>query len=76
VYVIGQPLVFSDSRLTDLKSLIRFRIARRLCSQRIVPMRHVKTGTPVVTFIHPGDHAFAKEAPPVVVKFFKEHAKP
>jgi polyhydroxybutyrate depolymerase len=35
-----------------------------------------KTGTPVVTFIHPGDHAFAKEAPPVIVKFFKEHAKP
>jgi polyhydroxybutyrate depolymerase len=35
-----------------------------------------KTNTPVVTFIHPGDHAFAKEAPPVIVKFFKQHARP
>jgi len=35
-----------------------------------------KTGTPVVTFIHPGDHTFSQEAPPVIVKFFKEHAKP
>jgi polyhydroxybutyrate depolymerase len=35
-----------------------------------------KTGTPVVTFIHPGDHAFSREAPPVIVKFFKQHAKP
>jgi polyhydroxybutyrate depolymerase len=35
-----------------------------------------KAGTPVVTFIHPGDHAFSREAPPVIVKFFKEHVKP
>jgi polyhydroxybutyrate depolymerase len=35
-----------------------------------------KTGTPVVTFIHSGNHAFAKEAPATIVKFFKEHAKP
>ena len=35
-----------------------------------------KTGTPVVTFIHPGNHTFSQEAPPVIVKFFKEHAKP
>ena len=35
-----------------------------------------KSGTPVVTFIHPGDHAFAKEAPPIIVKFFKQHARP
>lgn len=35
-----------------------------------------KAGTPVVTFIHPGNHTFSQEAPPVIVKFFKEHAKP
>ena len=35
-----------------------------------------KTGTPVVTFIHPGNHAFVQDAPPVIVKFFKAHAKP
>jgi polyhydroxybutyrate depolymerase len=35
-----------------------------------------KGGTPVVTFIHPGNHAFASEAPAAIVKFFKQHAKP
>jgi len=35
-----------------------------------------KTGTPVVTFIHPGTHAFTSDAPPVIVKFFKAHARP
>ena len=35
-----------------------------------------KTGTPVVTLIHPGAHNFPAEAPALFVKFFKEHAKP
>lgn len=35
-----------------------------------------KTGTPVVTLIHPGAHNFPPEAPSLFVKFFKEHAKP
>jgi polyhydroxybutyrate depolymerase len=30
---------------------------------------------PVVTFIHPGDHKYPKKAPPLIVKFFKEHAR-
>ena len=34
-----------------------------------------KTGTPVVTLIHPGDHKFPDEAPPLIVKFFKEQAE-
>lgn len=34
-----------------------------------------KTGTPVVAYVHPGDHAFPKEAPGLIVKFFKEHAR-
>jgi polyhydroxybutyrate depolymerase len=34
------------------------------------------SGTPVVTLIHPGAHNFPKEAPALVVKFFKEHQKP
>ena len=34
-----------------------------------------KTGTPVVTYIHPGGHGLPEEVPPVIVKFFKEHAK-
>ncbi len=33
-----------------------------------------KTGTPVVTLIHPGDHKFPDEAPPLIVKFFKEQS--
>jgi len=28
----------------------------------------------VVTFIHPGTHAFPREAPALMVKFFKETA--
>lgn len=32
-----------------------------------------KTGTPLVTFIHPGRHEFRRDAPPLIVKFFKEH---
>lgn len=31
------------------------------------------SGTPVVTFIHPGGHEFRPEAPALIVKFFKEH---
>ena len=34
------------------------------------------SGNPVVTCIHPGNHTFLKEAPALIVKFFKEHAKP
>jgi len=34
------------------------------------------TGTPVVTYIHPGGHQFTAEAVPDIVKFFKQHAKP
>lgn len=33
-------------------------------------------GTPVVTYIHPGTHQYPAEAPPLIVKFFKEHTRP
>jgi polyhydroxybutyrate depolymerase len=33
------------------------------------------TGNPVVTAIHPGDHSYPKQAPAVIVKFFKEHSR-
>jgi len=29
-----------------------------------------------VTYVYPGGHQFPPEAPPLIVKFFKEHAKP
>ncbi|MFA6543905.1 MAG: prolyl oligopeptidase family serine peptidase [Limisphaerales bacterium] len=32
-----------------------------------------RTGTPFVTFIHPGGHEFHKDAPALIAKFFKEH---
>jgi polyhydroxybutyrate depolymerase len=32
-----------------------------------------KTGTPLVTFIHPGGHEFHRDAAPLIAKFFKEH---
>ena len=35
-----------------------------------------KVGAPVVTFLHLGAHAFPSEAPSLIVKFFKEHARP
>jgi len=31
-----------------------------------------KTGTPLVTLIHPGGHRFPEEAPALIVRFFKE----
>ena len=34
-----------------------------------------KTGTPVITLIHPGAHNFPPDAPELFVKFFKEHVK-
>jgi polyhydroxybutyrate depolymerase len=34
-----------------------------------------KLGAPVVTCIHPGTHAYLKDAPALIVKFFKEHAR-
>jgi len=33
-------------------------------------------GTPLVTLISPGNHRFPSEAPALIVKFFKSHAKP
>jgi polyhydroxybutyrate depolymerase len=35
-----------------------------------------KSGTPVVTYIHSGGHQLPDEVLPVIVKFFKEQAKP
>ena len=35
-----------------------------------------KIGAPVVAFIHPGVHEFPAKAPAIIVKFFKQHAKP
>ena len=34
-----------------------------------------KTGTPFVTFIHPGGHALPAAAPALIVKFFKEYSE-
>jgi len=34
-----------------------------------------ETGTPFVTFIHPGGHQFPKEAPALIAKFFKEQSR-
>ncbi len=34
-----------------------------------------KSGTPVVTYIHSGTHAFPKEGPELIVAFFKEHKR-
>jgi polyhydroxybutyrate depolymerase len=34
-----------------------------------------KNGNPVVTLIHPGTHKYPDEAPPLIVKFFKEHVR-
>ena len=34
-----------------------------------------KTGTPVVTCIHPGDHKYLDDANAIIVKFFKEYTK-
>ncbi len=34
-----------------------------------------QSGNPVVTFIHPGGHQFVREAPALIVRFFKEHMK-
>ncbi len=31
------------------------------------------TGTPVLTAIHPGGHEYPKQAPEVIIKFFKQH---
>lgn len=32
-------------------------------------------GAPFVAFIHPGDHKYPAEAPPLIVRFFKENAR-
>jgi polyhydroxybutyrate depolymerase len=34
-----------------------------------------KNGNDFVSFIHPGGHEYPREAVPIIVKFFKEHAK-
>lgn len=32
-------------------------------------------GTPFVAVVHPGGHEFLEEAPPLIVRFFKEHSR-
>ena len=34
-----------------------------------------KGGTPVVAYVHPGDHTFPADAPKRIVEFFQQHAK-
>jgi polyhydroxybutyrate depolymerase len=34
-----------------------------------------KSGAPLITYIHAGDHKFAQESVPLIVKFFKEHVR-
>lgn len=42
-----------------------------------IAVRHPSPhGTPVVTYLHPGAHGFPAAAPPLIVAFFKQHAKP
>ena len=40
------------------------------------PCIRPRRGTPVVTYIHPGGHLLPDDVPPVIVKFFKQYAKP
>jgi polyhydroxybutyrate depolymerase len=35
-----------------------------------------ETKTPFVSFVHPGGHQFSAKAPALIVRFFKEHARP
>jgi polyhydroxybutyrate depolymerase len=35
-----------------------------------------KSGSPLVTYIHSGGHQFPADVPALIVRFFKEHAKP
>jgi polyhydroxybutyrate depolymerase len=35
-----------------------------------------KTATPFITLIHAGTHKYPTEAPALIIKFFKEHARP
>jgi polyhydroxybutyrate depolymerase len=35
-----------------------------------------KSGTPLVTFIHPAGHEFHPEAPALIARFFQQHARP
>ena len=35
-----------------------------------------ENGPPVVAMIHDGTHAFPREAPALIVRFFREHRKP
>lgn len=45
-------------------------------SGKLVGMLYASpSGTPFITLIHPGGHEFPSEAPAMIVKFFKEHAK-
>jgi len=37
---------------------------------------HSNSGTPVVVFIHPGEHEIPKDAPEAIVRFFQSHPKP
>jgi len=41
----------------------------------LATLYHSPTGTPVVTFIHPGGHQFHPDSPALIVKFFKQQSR-
>ncbi len=43
--------------------------------EKLCTVYESRIGAPVVACIHPGTHMFLKEAPALIVKFFKEHVK-
>jgi len=49
--------------------------AKRGTKNNVCPIYPSKSGTLVVTYIHPGGYEFPSDVPPLVVKFFHEQRK-
>jgi len=81
LHVAGEtdPLVkFVWQKITmdSLRELNRCSVGHPWGDSKFCTEYESKSGNPVVTCIHSGNHTFLKEAPELIVKFFKQHAKP
>ena len=78
LHVAGEadPLVKFEWQKTTMEQIKKInQVGEGKPWEKYCTMYSSKAGAPVVTYIHPGTHQFAAEAPAVIVKFFKENPK-
>ncbi len=67
---------WAEETVTALRGINRCGEPRRWHGEERIKLYPSEVGAPVIFYVHPGGHAAPREAWPLIVKFFQEHAKP